>query len=61
MMTVLPGRALLKFAHFFRSVARFQPSAHLPHLDTADMPEWQKRDLGFRDGRVNFHDDIWRR
>lgn len=32
-----------------------------PQLDVETMPEWQKRDLGFRDGRVNIHDDIWRR
>lgn len=61
MMTVLPLRAVVKFADFFRRFDRSIPAADLTILDEAEMPEWQRRDLGFQDGRPNFRDDILRR
>ncbi len=61
MIDIQPRRIFLGFATIFRHLSPASRTRNLPVLDEEEMPEWQKRDLGFRDGRFSMWDDFLRR
>lgn len=59
MTTAARRRTLvMRLADRIYSLAGFGTGETLPRLDRDDMPDWQQRDLGFRDGNPSIRDDI---
>lgn len=61
MMKIEPMRAFPGLAWVRTLLKRRSAPACAPYIDADDMPDWQSRDLGFRDGRITIRDEIWRR
>lgn len=61
MMKIEPMRALPGIAWIRTLLQDSGAPPFAPYIDPDDMPDWQRRDLGFRDGRINIRDEILRR